>query len=150
MKISILCVGKLKNRYPLHPLVSFYKERIKTRISIVEISPQDPEHLEKSSYIWEQNIHPMSRVWALEKSGVFMDEYQWATTIRDEYQAHKAKDIQILIGGSKGIPQKILSASHRVISLGSITWNHQLARILLLDLIYRCEKIWGNHPYART
>ena len=62
----------------------------------------------------------------------------------------KNKKINFLIGDADGIPQNIKDKSHLLLSLSSLTFPHELARLILLEQIYRAISISNNSPYHRA
>ena len=62
----------------------------------------------------------------------------------------KNKKINFLIGDADGIPFDIKEKSHLLLSLSSLTFPHELARLILLEQIYRAISISNNSPYHRT
>ena len=62
----------------------------------------------------------------------------------------KDKKIIFLIGDADGIPQNIKDKSHLLLSLSSLTFPHELARLILLEQIYRAISISNNSPYHRA
>jgi 23S rRNA (pseudouridine1915-N3)-methyltransferase len=54
-----------------------------------------------------------------------------------------------LLGGADGHLAATRARADHLMSLGRKTWPHMLARILLLEQIYRARQIWDNHPYHR-
>ena len=62
----------------------------------------------------------------------------------------KNKKINFLIGDADGIPSDIKEKSHLLLSLSSLTFPHELARLILLEQIYRAISISNNYPYHRA
>ena len=62
----------------------------------------------------------------------------------------KNKKINFLIGGADGIPSDIKEKSHLLLSLSPFTFPHELARLILLEQIYRAISISNNSPYHRV
>ena len=60
------------------------------------------------------------------------------------------KKINFLIGGAEGIPPDIKEKSHLLLSLSPLTFPHELARLILLEQIYRAISISNNSPYHRA
>ena len=58
-------------------------------------------------------------------------------------------EIAFIIGGAGGLDKAILDRASLVLSLGPMTWPHQLARGLLLEQLYRGQQILAGHPYHR-
>lgn len=61
----------------------------------------------------------------------------------------EGRDAAFVIGGSLGLSAQVLAACPEHISLGAMTWPHQIARILLLEQIYRGYRIARNEPYHK-
>jgi len=62
----------------------------------------------------------------------------------------QGQDISIVIGGPDGVSDELLSAASVKISLSALTFPHTLARVILLEQIYRAWTILNNHPYHRA
>ena len=58
-------------------------------------------------------------------------------------------DITFIIGGSAGLDKSILKEAHSLLSMSDMTFPHQLARIILLEQIYRSFKIINNETYHK-
>ena len=61
----------------------------------------------------------------------------------------EGRDAAFIIGGSLGLSAQVLEACPDRLSLGAMTWPHQIARILLLEQIYRGYRIARNEPYHK-
>ncbi len=61
----------------------------------------------------------------------------------------KTSNIIFCIGGSHGHHKSLLDKSQDIISLGKLTLPHKLARLILVEQIYRAESILSNHPYHK-
>jgi 23S rRNA (pseudouridine1915-N3)-methyltransferase len=59
----------------------------------------------------------------------------------------EARDVCLLIGGPAGLPDEALEAATESISLGPQTMAHQLARVVVLEQLYRAAKILAGEPY---
>jgi 23S rRNA (pseudouridine1915-N3)-methyltransferase len=57
--------------------------------------------------------------------------------------------VAFAIGGAAGLDQHVLVRADITLSLGSMTWPHFLARIMLLEQLYRAQQILAGHPYHR-
>ena len=60
------------------------------------------------------------------------------------------RDLALLIGGPDGIDPDLRGQARLVLSLGRMTWPHQIARILLAEQLYRATTILSGHPYHRV
>lgn len=59
------------------------------------------------------------------------------------------KPLVFIIGGAEGLSDAVLARAGFRFALGPLTWPHMLARILLVEQIYRGQSIAANHPYHR-
>ena len=59
------------------------------------------------------------------------------------------RGLTFLIGGPNGIEQSTLDKANLMMSFGAATWPHMLARILLIEQLYRAEQILAGNPYHR-
>ena len=57
--------------------------------------------------------------------------------------------IAFAIGGAAGLGEPVLAKLDTMLSLGSMIWPHFLARIMLLEQLYRAQQILAGHPYHR-
>ena len=62
----------------------------------------------------------------------------------------QGQDVTIVIGGPDGVSDELLSAASVKLSLSALTFPHTLARVILLEQIYRAWSILNNHPYHRA
>ena len=62
---------------------------------------------------------------------------------------HDGRDLAFLIGGPDGFAPEVLARSDFTLSLSRLTLPHALARVLLVEQLYRAHSILGNHPYHR-
>jgi 23S rRNA (pseudouridine1915-N3)-methyltransferase len=59
----------------------------------------------------------------------------------------KSSRVIFLIAGAEGFSQEVLKASQEKISLSELTFPHKIARLLLVEQIYRAQTIRSGHPY---
>lgn len=62
----------------------------------------------------------------------------------------QGQDVSIVIGGPDGVSDELLSEASVKLSLSALTFPHTLARVVLLEQIYRAWSILNNHPYHRA
>ena len=65
------------------------------------------------------------------------------------WQDDGIRDIAFVIGGSDGLDKSVLDQAQLKIAMGEMTWPHMLARVMLLEQIYRAQCILSNHPYHK-
>ncbi|MDR0499936.1 MAG: 23S rRNA (pseudouridine(1915)-N(3))-methyltransferase RlmH [Coriobacteriales bacterium] len=85
---------------------------------------------------------------ALDSAGDLMSSEQIARFLSD-LQTQGASPINLLIGGSTGLDDKLKAAANKCLSFGAITLPHNLARIVLLEQLYRAFRIIAGEPYHK-
>jgi 23S rRNA (pseudouridine1915-N3)-methyltransferase len=85
------------------------------------------------------------RVVAIDREGTQLDSLAWSRWL-DERRL-EARDVWLLVGGPEGLPAAALEAAQERISLGAPTLPHQLARVVVLEQLFRAAKILAGEPY---
>ena len=132
MRISVIAVGRL--RPPYQDDVEHYKKLIggHARVELIEVredekvAPRIPERAHKV---------------LLTSDGTEMDSVDFSRWL--EERRRDGRDVCFVIGGPRGLE---LEADSRL-SLGRMTLPHQLARVVLLEQLYRAHKILAREPY---
>ncbi|MGB9780823.1 23S rRNA (pseudouridine(1915)-N(3))-methyltransferase RlmH [Caldanaerobacter sp.] len=145
MRIRILAVGTIKEDY-IKRGIQFYIEKLRKKwdIELVEVKeeeePKNPAHIEKVLEIEGERILDKIKkesyvvVLAIEGKEISTDEFSALikNAIEEGY-----KDITFVIGGSLGLWHKVKERSDESISFSRMTFPHQIARLILLEQIYR-------------
>jgi 23S rRNA (pseudouridine1915-N3)-methyltransferase len=82
----------------------------------------------------------------LDSRGKELSSEQWAEFIRDHQERHP-QPLVFAIGGADGFSVQAGESAQQIISLGKMTLAHELARVVLLEQIYRAFTILKGHPY---
>jgi len=152
MKINLIACGKINNS-PLKLIFSQYCKRIDWKINITEICLKDSsninanQHKKMESQLILKNINQEAKIIALDEKGKQFSSQDFAKII-DNYRQTE-KEICFIIGGAFGLDEEIIKLSHLKLSLGLITLPHLLARIILIEQIYRAKTIIEKHPYHK-
>jgi 23S rRNA (pseudouridine1915-N3)-methyltransferase len=83
----------------------------------------------------------------LDERGKSFDSINFSKKLLDLFEHYP--DITFLIGGADGLDDQVLAESNLKLSLSKMTLPHQLAKIVLIEQIYRAISISKNHPYHR-
>ncbi|MCF6344109.1 MAG: 23S rRNA (pseudouridine(1915)-N(3))-methyltransferase RlmH [Devosiaceae bacterium] len=85
---------------------------------------------------------------ALDERGKSISSLKFANNIANWRDEGKS-DICFVIGGADGLNENITSSANMMLAFSSLTWPHQLVRIMLSEQLYRTTTILSNHPYHR-
>jgi 23S rRNA (pseudouridine1915-N3)-methyltransferase len=133
VRILVVAVGRL--RPPFADDIAHYSKLIAghARLELVEV--REDEHVEK-------RIPERCFVSLLDDEGEAMDSLRFSRFL--EERRMDGRDLCFVVGGAYGL--QLDRADHRL-SLGPMTLPHQLARVVLLEQLFRAHKILANHPY---
>lgn len=159
MKVNIICIGSLKERYWTEA-VEEYSKRL-SRYCILSINELREERLQDNpSEAQEMNVRDIegknilkqirkdSYVIALEIQGKEFSSERLAEKVSSLAVDGKS-EICFIIGGSIGLSQEVLSRADLKLSFSKMTFPHQMMRVILLEQIYRSFKIIRNEKYHK-
>jgi 23S rRNA (pseudouridine1915-N3)-methyltransferase len=86
-----------------------------------------------------------AHVVASDRAGRALDSMAWSRWLAE--RRLDALDLCFVIGGPRGLPQEVLDLVDERISLGPQTMAHQLARVVLLEQLFRATRILAGEPY---
>lgn len=159
MKITIVSVGKIKEKY-LREAIAEYSKRLSRycRLEIVEVADEktpdrasktvEDQIRQKEGDRIERYLREDAYVIALAIQGKMMSSEEFAEKIGNlgvQGQSH----IIFVIGGSIGLDEKILRRADFHLSFSRMTFPHQLMRVILLEQIYRGYRILAGEPYHK-
>ncbi|MGN1386731.1 MAG: 23S rRNA (pseudouridine(1915)-N(3))-methyltransferase RlmH, partial [Bacillus sp. (in: firmicutes)] len=159
MNISIITVGKLKEKY-LKQGIAEYTKRLSAYAKIEEIELADekaPENLsENDMLIVKQKegerilskISPDTYVIALAIEGSMKTSEKLAADL-DKLATYGKSKVAFVIGGSLGLSQDVMKRADESLSFSKMTFPHQLMKLILLEQIYRAFRINRNEPYHK-
>ena len=160
MSLAVVCVGRLKEK-PYRQMADEYLRRLGRYGKVEEIEiPDLPEPAGNHSAALEEQIRtregegilrairPGDRVIALTIPGHAPDSPELAERIRD-LRIRGTGRIVFVIGGSLGLGRNVLERADEEMSMSRMTFPHQLARVMLLEQLYRAEKIIAGERYHK-
>lgn len=156
MQIKFIWIGKTKNS-SIRSLVSDYLERIRHMNSCEVAEARDlskRKHLRGAELAKAESdellkhVPKGSRLIALDEKGTQFTSRDFARWLESE-QNSGTRTIAFLIGGPEGFSQSITRRVHLVLSMGKMTWTHEMCRALLLEQVYRAICIQHKIPYHR-
>lgn len=159
MKITILSVGKIKEKY-LSDAIAEYVKRLGRycKLNIIQVQDEktpDSIHesqrqliLEKEASRLMSHLDDSSYLIALAINGKQLSSEELAEKI-NILGLNGKSSITFVIGGSLGLSEEILSRADMLLSFSKMTFPHQLMRVILLEQIYRGFKIINREPYHK-
>lgn len=159
MKISILTVGKIKEKY-LRDGIAEYAKRL-SRYCRLEIAETPDERTPDRASAAEEarikriegerlmrQIQPNAYVIALAIEGEMLDSVRLSQKI-ERLGVTGSSHIQFVIGGSLGLADEVLQRADFKLSFSKMTFPHQMMRLILLEQIYRGYRIMEGAPYHK-
>jgi 23S rRNA (pseudouridine1915-N3)-methyltransferase len=159
MKISVICVGKLKEKY-LSMGVAEYAKRLGRYCSLQFIELADEKIPDNASEVLKnvikkkegeriiKSLKPDTYSIALAIEGCILSSEEFANKIEKLGESGHGH-ISFIIGGSIGLSEEVLDRVDEKISFSCMTFPHQLMRVILLEQIYRACRINNHHPYHK-
>lgn len=159
MKIDLICVGKIKEKF-YTMAIDEYSKRLSRYIKLNIIEVQDEMTPDNASDAMEdiikkkeaekilKNIKQDSYVITLEISGEMVDSVKLSKKIENIGLTGNG-NITFVIGGSLGLHSSVSDRSDYKLSFSKMTFPHQLMRVVLLEQIYRSYRIINNEPYHK-
>jgi 23S rRNA (pseudouridine1915-N3)-methyltransferase len=136
MKLTVMAVGRIRS--PFDAAEAHYLKLLKARQKLEVVEAKDDDSMLR-------RIGPDSHVVALELDGRQMDSIAWSSWLNGRRLA--ARDVVFLIGGPEGLGTDAVARADESLSLGPQTMAHQLARIVLLEQLFRAGKILAGEKY---
>ncbi|RHW32291.1 23S rRNA (pseudouridine(1915)-N(3))-methyltransferase RlmH [Oceanobacillus profundus] len=159
MKISIVSVGKLKEKY-LKQGIQEYLKRLGAyaKVDVIEVADEKaPENMSEAEMLEVKRkegerilsqIAPDTYVITLEINGKMLSSEQLAAKM-DELATYGKSKIVFVIGGSLGISDDVQKRSDLALSFSKMTFPHQLMRLILLEQVYRGFRINRGEAYHK-
>jgi 23S rRNA (pseudouridine1915-N3)-methyltransferase len=136
VRITLLCVGRV--RAPFAEADAHYR-RLLERNQPIEVSEaRDDRDLIR-------RLPERARIVAIDRGGRALDSLAWSVWL--DQRRLDARDVCLLIGGPEGLPEAALEAAAESLSLGPQTMAHQLARVVVLEQLFRAAKILAGETY---
>lgn len=138
MKVKLIAVGKAKA--PFLEADAHYRKLLGRHQPVEVIEVRDEANV-------EGRLPPRAHLVALDRGGSALSSRAWASWLQE--RRIDARDVCFLIGGPRGLPPELLDRADERVSLGPQTLAHQLARVVLLEQLFRASKILAGEPYHR-
>lgn len=159
MNIHIICLGKLKESY-LREMSAEYTKRLSAfcKLSVTELSPvslpDNPSQAQISAALSQEakvifsKIKPSDKVCALCIEGKLISSEKLSATI-ESFAVSGNASVVFVIGSSCGLDESVKQRADLRLSMSPMTFPHQLARVMLLEQIYRAFMISSGGKYHK-
>ena len=159
MKMSIVCVGKIKEQFYRDALAE-YAKRLSRYVSWEIVEVADEKTLDNASPAEERQVlategerilkHISDDAYkiALCIDGMKADSVGFARMI-EKIKLGGFSHIQFIIGGSLGLAPEVIKKADRKLSFSDMTFPHQLMRVILSEQVYRACRTSSNEPYHK-
>lgn len=153
MHLQIMAVGQIKK--PFYQLQEEYHKRLSryTRVTITEVADEPVPRGDKERSLVKaregerllQRTPACLRV-AIDPKGKALSSKGLASWLGQEMNAGRS-EIAFFLGGTLGLSHSVLESADLSLSLSRLTFPHQLARVILLEQLYRAFRILRREPY---
>jgi 23S rRNA (pseudouridine1915-N3)-methyltransferase len=143
MEIAILAVGKIKDP-SFQRKIEEYAGRIRhdIKLELAEIKDSGPKG-ESGKFLNHKKLADAHLI-ALDEHGK-----QFTSAGFAKHLAEIPRKIVFFVGGPDGLDKSVREAAHECVALSGLTFTHEIARLLLLEQIYRAVSILKNRQYHR-
>ncbi|MCF2595793.1 23S rRNA (pseudouridine(1915)-N(3))-methyltransferase RlmH [Pseudoflavonifractor phocaeensis] len=159
LSVHLICVGKLKEKFYLEACAEYMKRLSPyCKLTLTELPevklPQNPSlgeiaaALDKEGDAIRAKIPPNSSVVALCVEGKMRSSEELASLVRT-WEQNAAKHLVFVIGGSYGLHPSVKAEAWVQLSMSPMTFPHHLARVMVLEQIYRAFKINEGSSYHK-
>ena len=156
MRITVICVGKIKEKFYTDALAEYRKrlskyckleivdEKTKENASAHEIELVKAKEGERILSAIKEDMY----VIALAIEGKMLDSVELSEKI-EKLGLSGSSHVAFVIGGSLGLDSRVLNRADMKLSFSKMTFPHQLMRVILLEQIYRAYRIMTGAPYHK-
>lgn len=159
MKITILCVGKVKEKFYRDAIDEFSKRLSRyCKLEIIEVADEKTNEestdteirivKDKEGERLLKNIKDDAYVVCLAIDGKQLDSVELSEKI-EKLGVQGTSHIYFVIGGSLGLADEVLRRADYKLSFSKMTFPHQLMRVILLEQVYRAYRIMNHEPYHK-
>lgn len=140
MQITILSIGKTKSA-ACAALEEEYAKRIVGRFSCTRL------YVKNEKELLEQLNKHRGTVVLCDEHGSLMNSREFAEYL--EGQSHATHHLLFVIGDAAGFSEQVRAVDSDILALSELTFPHEIARVLLLEQLYRAQTIVDGHPYHK-
>lgn len=144
MKTEIICVGRIKEKY-IKEAIDIFLARLRPlcKLEITEIKDSNIKN-ESKKVLELINKRKNSKIIALSEEGKQFTSIEFSKRYKNQEQ-----NLVFIIGGPEGLTKEVKNKSDEILSLSGMTFLHEMARLFLIEQIYRAQKIIHGGNYHK-
>lgn len=146
MRLVVVAVGKVKER-GVREAIDDYVKRTKRYVGFDEIELRDAKERDVIAD-FQKRIPEGAHLIALEVGGRTHSSEGFAKHL-EQRGAQGKGIIAFVIGGAEGLPREVVARADETLSLSTMTLPHRLARLILVEQLYRAMTILRGEPYSK-
>ena len=146
MNITLIAVDRLRESY-VRDGCALYVKRLAPLLPVRTIDVRPGTKTDEATSLLK-HVNADATVWALDRGGVELSSEQLASRLQT-VERSGTNQLALVIGGADGLGESVLSRADFVWSLSPLTFLHEMARLLVLEQLYRAVKINRGEPYHR-
>ncbi|MCP9848691.1 23S rRNA (pseudouridine(1915)-N(3))-methyltransferase RlmH [Cyanobium sp. Morenito 9A2] len=139
-RLRVIAVGKVRKRW-VSEGVALYLKRL-PGLQVLELKDSNPA-TEAQAVL--AALRPAERLVALSEEG----EHLGSVALAGRLESFGSERLAFVIGGADGLDSVLKKRAHWLLSLSPLTFPHELARLLLVEQLYRSQSILQEGPYHR-
>lgn len=155
MKITVACIGKAgrAKHDAAQSLIESYCERLPWPVAIREVEDKKQggtvaERKAREAALLLAAVPKGAVIVAMDERGRSLSSRQFADQLA-QWRDNSEQEVAFLIGGADGLDPGLVAKARLTLSLSAMTWPHLLARVMLLEQLYRAWSLQTGHPYHR-
>ncbi|MFN4276359.1 MAG: 23S rRNA (pseudouridine(1915)-N(3))-methyltransferase RlmH [Ferrovibrio sp.] len=155
MKITVACIGRAgrAKHDAAQSLIDSYRERLPWPVIIREVEDRKQggsaaERKAREAELLLAAVPKGAVLVAMDERGKSLSSRQFAETL-EKWRDGGEQEVAFLIGGADGLDPALTAKARLTLSLSAMTWPHLLARVMLLEQLYRAWSLQTGHPYHR-
>jgi 23S rRNA (pseudouridine1915-N3)-methyltransferase len=153
MRVRIIWLGKTRDAH-LRALIEEYLKRLSpfVRCEITELretrQADSKSGIDKDSRRISDALQSAAHVVLLDPGGVQWSSAELAAEI-EQWENGAIKEVVFVVGGPGGVSRQVVERANKLMSLSRLTFTHEMARVLLLEQLYRAFTINHRLPYHK-
>lgn len=160
MHITVICVGKIKEKFYTDALAEYQKRLSKyCKLDIVELADEKTKENASAHEVELVKAKEGERILsaikedmyviALAIEGKMLDSVEFSKKLENLGISGSSSHVAFVIGGSLGLDKRVLDRADMKLSFSKMTFPHQLMRVILLEQVYRAYRIMTGAPYHK-